>query len=343
VGDFALESKIRRIKTVEPGVAGDFIPALSPDALLFVESRLIGRQVLEVDPCMMLKEDPDLFAFVPSGAVHIEMDGIASERSEHMLEHGKESFAVTLGGAYESLPSQERRNPSGEVEPLSVLAGSGDFETSAFLGPTSSKARMETESSFVLKDDRFIDFEAAEFFLTHLENRRRLWPEPEDKHSQPVSDCNPGDAASIGTAVPSGARPSSSGESPALARPRRLAVSQNRGASFPGPFVVAPSLRLSVAPDGLTAAGEPEPVSHPGLHHVSSAPESHDLDPTKRLPVPDAGPPKPATWRQSSIPPMRPELASPVQEAAPWSPRGESKSKLSQFKYNIIMQHLILR
>jgi hypothetical protein len=247
VGDFALESKIRRIKTVEPGVAGDFIPALSPDALLFVESRLIGRQVLEVDPCMMLKEDPDLFALVPSGAVHIEMDGIASERSEHMLEHGKESFAVTLGGAYESLPSQERRNPSGEVEPLSVLAGSGDFETSAFLGPTSSKARMETESSFVLKDDRFIDFEAAEFFLTHLENRRRLWPEPEDKHSQPVSDCSPGDATSIGLALPSGARPSSAGESPAWAHPSQHAVSQNRAASFPDPVVAAPSLRLSAA------------------------------------------------------------------------------------------------
>lgn len=341
--DFGFEAEIGDIKTVEPDVAGDFIPALPPDTLLFVESWLIGRQVLELDSCMAIQKEPDLLALVPSGAVHIEMDGIPWERSEHVIEHREESFVVALDSAYESLPSQEGRNPAGEVEPLLVLAGSGDVETPAFLGPTSSKTRMETESSFVLKDDRFIGFEAAEFVLTPPENRQHLWPEPEDKHGQPASDCSPGDATSIGLAWPSAARPSSEGESPAWDHPSQLAVGQNRGASFPDPVVAAPSLGLSAAPDVPSAAWAPTPESRRDSHRVSIVPESHAPDPARRLSVPDADPPKPAAWRQSSILSMPPGFASPVEEAAPWSPRDASQLRLSQPKYNMALQHVIMR
>ena len=172
--DLALKSDICGIKAIEADIASNFISALSPDTLLFVESRLIGRKVFKVDSCMVLKKEPDLFAFVPFGAIHVEVDGIASERSEHMLEHQEESLAVTLGGAYESLLPQQGRHPAGEVESVPVLAGSGNFEAFTFPGPASSKTGMEAETSFVLKDDRFIGFEQDQFFLTPPESRRRL-------------------------------------------------------------------------------------------------------------------------------------------------------------------------
>ena len=341
--DLGLKPEIGGIKTIEPDVACDFIPALSPDALLFVESRLIGGQVLEVDSCMVLKKERDLFAFVPSGSVHIEMDSVAVERSEQVLEDREESLAVTVGGAYESLPSQERCHPSGEVESLSVLAGCGDFEALAFPGPASSKTGMEAETGFVLKDDRFIGFELAQFFLTPPENRWRLWLEPEDKHNQPVSDCNPGDATSIGLALPAGVRPSCANESPMWARPSQLAVSQNHGASSPNPAVAAPLLRLSAAPNARAAPWALRPGSRSDSHHVSSAPESHAPSSATHLSFPAAGPPEPAAWPQSSIPPMPPGFASPVQEAAPWLPRDVSQTRLSQRKYSITMQQLLVR
>lgn len=326
----AFESEICGVEAIEPDIARDFISALSPDAFLFIESWLVRRKVLEVNPGMVLEKKPDRFALVPVGAINIEMDGIASERSEHVLEDLEECLPVAPGRAYDSFPSQHGRHPTGQIEPLSVLAGSGDFETLALLSPTSPKARMETKASLILKDNRFIGFEAGQFFLTPDENRLRPWPEPEGKHSQPVSDCNPSGATSIGPVGPSDALQSpSSGVSPASARPRQRGAGQTPGASSPSLAAVAASARMSVDSDGLASAWGEEPESHLDLHHVSIVPESRDLDPTKRLPAPAAGPPKPTTARQFLIPPMSPELASPLPVAFLWLHRDASKSRLS--------------
>jgi len=327
---FTFESEICGVETIEPDIARDFISALSPNAFLFIESWLVRRKVLEIDPGMVLEKELDWFALMPVGAINIKKDGIAWQSSEHVLEDIEESLPVAPGRAYDSFPPQQGCHPAGQVEPLSVLAGGGDFETLALLSPTSPKAGMETEASFILKDNRFIGFESGQFFLTPDGNRLNPWPEPGDKHSQPVSDCNPSGATSIGPVVPSGALQSpSSGESPALTRPMQLAVDQTPVASSPSLAAIAASARMSADSDGLAAAWGAEPESHLDLHHVSSVPESYDLDPTKRLPVPDAGPPKPTTGRRSSIPPMRPELASLIPVAFLWLPRDASESRLS--------------
>jgi len=187
-----------------------------------------------MNPGMALEKELNFFAFVPFGAVNVEMDGVTPERTEHMLENKQESLAVTLSCADETFPSQEGRNPARQVEPFPMLAGSWDFETFTSPGPAPSEARMETEAGFILKDDRFIGFKLGEFFLTAPENRWRLWPEPADKHIRPVSDCNQDDATNIGLGVPSVAtRRFSLGESPVSARPRRLAIGRSPVASSP--------------------------------------------------------------------------------------------------------------
>lgn len=275
---------------------------------------------------MALEKELDLFALMPFSAVNVEMDGVTPEGTKHMLENKQESLAVTVSCAYEAFPSQEGRNPARQVEPFPMLAGSWDFEALTSPGPTPSEARMETEAGFILEDNRFIGFKLGEFFLTAPENRRRLWPEPADKHSRPVSDCNQGDATSIGTGVPSVApRRFSSGESSASARPRRLAIGRSPGASSPNLALAALSARMSADRSAPAAAWVPKPVYRPDLYHLSIVPESCGSDQAKRLSAPDVVPPKPTAWRRSSIPPMRPEAASLVPTASLWLPLNASK------------------
>src|SRR4030042_2308576 len=99
--NLALELKIDAVKAIEPDVTGDFVSALSPDALLFIEGWLVRGKVLKMDSGVVLDKEADCFAFVPLGAVHIEMDSVASESSEHVIKDLQESLSVALGGAYE--------------------------------------------------------------------------------------------------------------------------------------------------------------------------------------------------------------------------------------------------
>jgi len=148
--DLSLELEIDGVQTLKPGISGDFVFALSPDAFLLIESWLVRRKVLKMDPRMVLEEELDCFAFVPVSPIHIEVDGVASECSVHMLQDLQESLPVAPGRAYQSFPAQQWRHPAGQVEPLPVLAGSGNFQAFALLGPTSPEAGMEAEASFIL-------------------------------------------------------------------------------------------------------------------------------------------------------------------------------------------------
>lgn len=327
--NLALETDICCVETVEPDVAGNFVSALSPNAFLLIECWLVRRQVFKVNSGMVPEKELNLLTFVPFCAIHIEVDGITSERSEHMLQDLQESLPVPLLGTYESFSPQQRGHPSRQVEPLPVLAGGRNPETLTLLGPTSAEAGMKAETGLILKDDRFVDFESAEFFLTAGENRRRPWPVPEDKRSLPVSDCNPSDATSIEPDVPSRARQAPAlDESPGSAHPRQLSAGQTPAASFLNLAVIAASTQVSVDPDDLVVAWGPTPGSRLDSRHAHSVPESCDSNPTKRLLVPDDGPPKPTTGRRSLAPPTPPEPASPVRAAFLWLPRA-LESRLS--------------
>ena len=327
--DLALETEICGVETVEPDVAGNLVPALSPDAFLFIERWLVRRQVFKVNSGMVAEKETELLTFVPFCAIHIELDGVTSERSEHMLEDQQESFPVSLGSTYEPFPPQHRGHPSGKVEPLVVLAGGRNSETLALFGPTPAEAGMKAEASLILKDNRLIDLELAEFFLTADESPWRPLPLPEGKRSLLVSDCSPGDAASIGPGVPSTARPVPvSGGSPVSAHPRRLSAGQILAASFPSLAVIDASIQVSVDQGDRAVAWVPSPGHPLDSHRVNNVPESCDSNPTKRLFVPDAGPPKPTAGRRSLALPTPPELASPGRAAVLWSLRA-SESRLS--------------
>ena len=293
---------------------------------------------------MALEEKSDLFSFVPFSPIHIEIDRIASECFAHMLQHLEESLPVALRGSYQSLPPQQGCHPTGQIEPLTVLAGGRHFEALPLLGPASSQTGMKAKTGFILKNDGFIGFEVAQFFLIPCENGGHPWREPEDKHSLPVSDCNLSDAASIAPGALSAlCQNASSNELPAWGHPKQPLTDQIPEESFPDVALAVASLPASIESHGL--GGDPVLKSEfpPDSLHVSSVPESCDLDLKKRLSIPDAGPPKPAIRRRPLSQSRLPGLALPgLLDFRGWL-RSASNLRLSRYKYSILMQHLLVR
>jgi hypothetical protein len=335
--DLALKSEIETIKTIEPGVPGDFVSTLSPYALLLVESWLVRRKVFKEDPGMTLKKELDFLTLVPIGSIHIEMDEVASECSAHMLQDLEKSLPVSLDCAYESLSAQERRHPSRQIETLPMLAGGRHFEAFPLLGPTSAQPGMKAKPSFILKDDGFIGFELGEFFLTPRENGPLPLPVPEDRHSQPFSNCTPADASNIEPVVSSASlRNSSSSEPRVSVHPKQLAPGRTRGGTSQDPPAVASLTRVSTGPDGRGEVWLSAPGFHLDSQHESISPVSCDLYPVKRLAVPDAGPPIPAATQRSSTRSMPPEPASQGPADSLLLPRGESILMPSCNEYSMI-------
>jgi len=334
--NFSLESDIDKIKAIKPGISGNFISTPAPDILLLIESRLIRRKVFQMNLSMALEEQSDLFSFVPFRSIHVEMDGITPEPSQHMLKCFEESLPVASGGTNQTFLAQKRRHPTRQVQSLAMLAGSGNFKPLTLLSPTTSKTRMQAKSGFILKYNSLIIFKLKQFFLTAGENDRHPWHELEGKHSQLFSDCNPSNAASIVPAGPATlSRNLSSGELPKWAHPSPLWSDQIPVGSFPG-LVSIVSLPLMSIELAALAEVEGSEMQRPACSlRESSSLGSCDLAQTKRLSVPDAGPPKPTIRQQLSIQSMPPELALPGLIALLGLLQAWLYLKLSCLKYTI--------
>ncbi len=345
--DFSPELNIENIEVLEPDVPSNLVPALAPDVLLLIKSRLIGRQVFQMDLGMALEEKPYSVSFVPLSSVHIEVDNITTKLFQHMLQHLHESLAVTLGGAYQAFPPQQWRHPPGQIEPLAMLAGSRDLEPPTFFSPASPETGMQAKAGLVLENDGLVVFKAAQFFLTPGGIGGHPRHEPGDKRSRLFSGCNPGNAASIAPAVPSTlSQTASSGEPPEWGRPRRLSTDQTPVDSFPVDAEVVPSPTVpdaSVDPAGAWVGGIED---HSDLLREPIAPLSCDLPRIRRLSIPAADPPKSAITRRSLGQSTLPGFALPGPTAFPWSPLDALSLKLSCSKYSMfgaIMQLLFTR
>lgn len=327
---FSLESNIDNIEALEPDVPGDLVPALAPDVLLFIKSRLIGRQIFQMNLSMAFEEKPDCVTLVPFSPVHIEMDNIPAELFQHMPQHLYKSLAVAFRGADQAFPPQQGRHPAGEIEPLAMLASGRDFEPLTFLSPTSPQARMQAKAGLILENDGLIVFKAAQFFLTPGESDGHPRHEPGDKRSWLFSGCNPNNAASIEPVVPSTLfQTASSDEPPEWDHPRQLSTSQTLGDSFPVDAEAVPLAMVSVVSADPAGAWVSGTERHSDLPRESTAPLSCDLPRTRRLPIPAADPPKSATRRRFLRRSMLPGSALPGPIAFPWSLRDALSLELS--------------
>lgn len=256
-----------------------------------------------------------------------------------MLQHLQESLPIAFRCAYQSLPPQQWCHPTGQIEPLAMLAIGRYSEALTLLGPPSPQAGMKAKASLILKNDGLIGLEMAQFFLTPCENGVHPWLEPQDKHSRPVSGCNLSDVANIApVALSASVQNASSGEPPAWVHPRQPFVDQILAEAFPDVALAVAALPALVESDGPVGDPVLEPEFPPDLLHVSSVPESCDLAQTKRLSIPDAGPPKPAIRRRSLSRSRLPGFALPGLVALLGLLRGAPNLKLSWYKYSIFMQ-----
>ena len=105
--DMLLEANINDVEVIKPNISGDFVPSLAPDVLLLVKGRLIWRKIFQMNLSMALQKKPDLFSFVPSSPIHIEINDKATELFQHVLQHLQESLVITFSGTYQTLPSQQ--------------------------------------------------------------------------------------------------------------------------------------------------------------------------------------------------------------------------------------------
>ena len=161
---------------------------------------------------------------------------------------------------------------------------------------------------------------------------------PANKHGAPAHLAKPGPSLPLQN-VPLNVPP-------ALAHPRRPRTARILGEPFPSAGPTAALSPASVAWDGPDEAWLLELELLLDSPRESIAPESYGLAQTKRLPVPAAGPPEPATGWRSLSQSTPPGSALPRLRAPLGSPLGAPDLKPSLGKYTInsaVMQPLLPR
>jgi hypothetical protein len=78
-------------------VGGAFVADLAPDALLRIEARLIGGQVVQMQVRMRSQELIHQRAFMPGGAVGIEVDGLAADADADSAAGPERPWVLPLG------------------------------------------------------------------------------------------------------------------------------------------------------------------------------------------------------------------------------------------------------
>lgn len=300
------------IKTFEPATGRGFISYLSPNPLLSIEPRLVRREVRQANTFVGSQEIPNLFPFMPCGAIYIQPDRISSKSTIDLPETGEESFSVPLRTPQQSHPPQQRGNPSKNVQPFVMLAGSQDPQPMADFSPPSTKTRMQGKTGLILKDNGLLSSQRPEFFLTCGETSWHPRYATADRYSPLASSGTPTDASTTEPGVPSGVFQNDSSGGPLRSdHPSGLDLNQIPQATSPNALPTHDELAVSaelVAQVFLRALGIPDLVHSPCASTSSSSDVSNRA---LRLSIPDADPPVSAEEPQSLFPqrlPGFPEL-----------------------------------
>ena len=186
------------LQVIEPPIGRAFIADTTPDPLLRIQRGLIGWQEVQPYLGMAVEEPVDLLSPMPTRSIHIEPHRVASQPAHHLPEYPQEAVPISSDRPHQTVTSQQRGDPSRQIQPLLVLAGGGNAQALTPQRPASSKTGMHRKAALILEDHRFLRSQRVEFFLTPAEN---AWPEPsalEDTRRKPAWVDTPTDAASSG-------------------------------------------------------------------------------------------------------------------------------------------------
>lgn len=307
-----MNSVPNKIETFEPAIRRSLIPHLMPDPLLGVEARLIRGQKSEMKAGMRSYKEINLFPLMPSCSVHIEPDRKASELATQMLQASKKPFSVSVGPSDHSPSAQQRSDPSKQIQPLAMLARRRNPQPSSPLCPSYPQTRVERKPRFVLKDDGFLRAQSSEFFLTSDESAWPLRSWPGDTYSLPASVDSLTGASRTEPDEPSGLSQTDASDGPrGWGRPIGPDGARMPREISPGPLPAAFAPLASGAADAPVASRAPGPLPPDCLPGASRDSSSDALSPTRRLSIPDAGPPVPARAPRSLFPCGLPGSAVP--------------------------------
>jgi hypothetical protein len=170
----------------EPSIGGGFIADLTPNPLLYIQTRLISRQISQTDPSMLPKKKIHFLPSMPTCPVHIQPQRIPLQSSIQLLQTIQKPFPVPLRLPQNPFPPQQRSNPPKNIQPLTMLTRGRNPQLLSPLGPTPTQARMQRESGLILKNHRLLRPQRAEFFLRPAEISWHLRPWPANRYNWPV-------------------------------------------------------------------------------------------------------------------------------------------------------------
>ena len=140
---------------------------------------------------------------MPFGSIDIKPNRVTLESLIKLLQTIHEPLAIALGQSQQALSAQQRSHPTKEIKPLAMLTGCRDTKPLPFLRPSEPQTRMQRETRFVLKNNRFLRPQGPKFFLTPCEISWLPRPVPEDRNSWPASVDIPIGASNIAPDEPS--------------------------------------------------------------------------------------------------------------------------------------------
>lgn len=306
------------IKSFEPTIRRRFVPNLTPDPFLRVQTRLITWQISQTKSHMGPYKQVNFVALMPSGSVHIKPDGTPSKSAIKILQTGNESLSIPLRPPDHPSSTQQWGNPSKQIQPLTMLAGGRNAQTLSSFRPPDPQPRMKRKSRLVLKNDRLLRSQPPEFFLRPDGIAWPLHSSLEDTYIRPPSVDTPIDASTTGFGEPSTlSQTVASNGPPRWDHPIELAATRiPRGVCLNLPLIAA-ELGGLAAVDALVASRAPRPLP---LDHSLDASRGLSFGAstlTRRRPTPDADPPVSAIEPQSLSPYWLPGLAVPCPVDAP--------------------------
>jgi len=268
--------------------------------------------------------------FMPACPVYKQINGVASQTLVQVSQNTEKSFPISSFGLNHSIPTQQRGDPSREIQPSLMLAGRRHTEPLPYSGPTEPQTRMKAKSRLILKNHGFLPTQALEFFLNLFETEGPHPFEPEGKHNLLSSVDTLTDASNAALASPSAlAQTAVSGVRPPSGHPNAHDSNQTAPGSSLNDKPVPSAYWKSVESVGQIESGAEEPLHHSDLSRVSIGLGSCALTREPSLSIRASVPRSAAIKQQSLFQPKRQERFARKLKGSPYSLRDSSMKEMA--------------
>ena len=268
------------------GVCCFFISHGSPERLLIIQLRMVGRKIMKMKLTVLPLKNLYPLPSVPSGSIDPKIDDFPLEMYPDVFENPQKAIRIAPHPFHHPMQSLSRSYPAKEIQPLLMLTAGIDIRLSSLLDPYPTQLRMKTEPAFILKQkdpSSFALFGQAEFFLTPSEIPLPPPGKPEQTGRSAASRNTPADGSTAGHVVRGSLGDETVSNIPSKPpRPTAPEESHILSETWTRPRLI---LSLSARQTGQVGQGEicpGQPQPPPGCLYESISPPSTESNPTIR-------------------------------------------------------------